>query len=163
VIRIVADSSPLISLATAGHLQLLRHVADEVCVPDQVWTECVLHGAGRPGAEEISQAGWIVRLTVADPSYVQQLHQELDLGESEAIALARQLATPMLIDERRGRAVASREGVTVIGTAGLLLRLKNESVIPAVRPVAEELITAGWRVGGELLQAILTASGEADG
>jgi predicted nucleic acid-binding protein len=54
--RMVADSSPPISLAAAGYLPLLEHIADEICVPEQVWQECVLQGSGQPGAAEIGQA-----------------------------------------------------------------------------------------------------------
>ena len=130
-------------------------------MPEQVWKECVEQGSSRPGATEIAQCSWIRVVAVTDTSYVQQIHLELDQGESEAIALARELVSPLLIDERRGRTIASREGVAVIGTAGVLLQLKSDGVLPAVRPVLEALISAGWRVSAALLQAVLTTAGEA--
>jgi uncharacterized protein len=158
--QLAGNSSPLISLAAAGALPLLQHVADEIVVPPQVWQECVVEGAGRPGADEIATAGWIRQLPVVDRAYVERLHREIDLGESEAIALARQLGTPVLIDERRGRAVARREGVAVIGTAGVLLRLKQEGVIPLVRPTIERLVAAGWRISDGLFRGVLQSAGE---
>ena len=129
-------------------------------MPERVWEECVLQGSSRPGANEIAQAGWISVVPVADASYVQRLHRELDLGESEAIALGQQLSTPVLIDERRGRMIARREGVAIIGTAGVLLQLKTQGALSAVRPIADDLISAGWRVSADLLQFLLASAGE---
>jgi predicted nucleic acid-binding protein len=140
---------------------LLAYVADEVCVPEGVWEECVVQGSGRPGAAEIANASWIRVLKVADGSEVQRLRGELDLGESEAIVLAKQLVTPVLMDERRGRAVARREGVAVVGTAGILLQLKSQGTLAAVNPVIQTLVSAGWRISDNLLRAVLNAAGEA--
>ena len=45
----------------------------------------------------------------------------LDRGEADAIALAKELrADALLIDERQGRIIAKREGLTVYGTIGVL-------------------------------------------
>jgi predicted nucleic acid-binding protein len=58
-----------------------------------------------------------------------QLAKLLDRGEAEAIVLAQSRDARLLIDERKGRAVARRRGVGVIGTGGVLLLAKREHVI----------------------------------
>jgi predicted nucleic acid-binding protein len=44
----------------------------------------------------------------------------VDRGAAEAIALARVLGVPALLDDRRGRSAARSIGVSVIGTVGVL-------------------------------------------
>lgn len=54
------------------------------------------------------------------------LQMELDPGEAEAIALAVELkAHLLLLDERRGRVVASRLGLHFVGLLGVLSEAKQ--------------------------------------
>lgn len=55
-----------------------------------------------------------------------QYQVRLDAGESEAFALALDLnAELLLIDERRGRAEASRLGLRITGLLGILVEAKR--------------------------------------
>jgi len=46
---IVSDSSILINLAHIDELDLLRKLYCEIIVPEAVWQEVVVNGAGHPG------------------------------------------------------------------------------------------------------------------
>ena len=48
----VSDSSPLISLAAIGKLELLQSVFNAVVIPQAVYAE-ITAGKDRPGAQEI--------------------------------------------------------------------------------------------------------------
>jgi len=118
----VVNSTPLIALATVGHLSLLRDLFDEVLVPTSVYDEVVGRGQGRPGAEAVGDANW---LTVREPEIASPFPAELmglDRGEVDVILLAREVAADWaLIDERLARRIAVAMGLPVKGTLGVLL------------------------------------------
>ena len=56
-----------------------------------------------PGSYEVSHATWIERHSVENKTLVTALENDLDLGESETIALALELqADLVLLDEKEG-------------------------------------------------------------
>jgi len=87
---------------------------------------------------------------------------ELDEGESEAIALAHQLkADLLLLDERQGRAVASRLGLKFIGLLGILVEAKKNGFLPSIKPVLDEVISkVGFWVSHKLYVEVLQSVGE---
>jgi predicted nucleic acid-binding protein len=67
---------------------------------------------------------------------VGELKRRVDAGEAEALALAEESPDSLLlIDELRGRAVASDLGLAVVGTVGILLEAKRRGLIAAVGPL----------------------------
>lgn len=92
------------------------------------------------------------------------LTQGLDRGEAEAIALALQItAQKLIIDERRGRAVAERLGLQLTGTLGVLVIAKQRGFVDKVRPLIDTLMmTINFRVGPDLYAQILRDCDEAE-
>ena len=145
---VVSDASPLIALATVGHLDLMRQLYAQVLVPEAVMRETTLANASAPGAAVIAAAPWIQVRGMHDRTLVEALALELDRGEAEAIALAVEYdADLLLMDERRGRRVASRLGRRIVGVLGVLIDAKQRDLVPAVRPLLDALATeVGFRV-----------------
>ena len=87
---------------------------------------------------------------------------ELDAGEAEAIACAVQSrADWLLIDERRGRSIAEKLGVRVIGTPGILIAAKRGGQLAEVKPALNELRErAGFWMSNDLMQRALLAASE---
>lgn len=57
----------------------------------------------------------------------------------------------VLMDERRGRVIADRFGLKVVGVLGILIEAKARGLLPAVGPVLDALLTvANFRVGPTL-------------
>jgi predicted nucleic acid-binding protein len=159
--RLVADSSPLIVLALSRLLEVLCEVAGEIVVPATVFDECT-HHRHKPGALALSSAESVGLLTVhpdADASLLDDVFA-LDAGEKAALALARQLRQPVLMDERLGRQVAALHKIPVIGSAGVLLAAKRRGLIPAVQPILAQWQTHGYFLAPSLLTAVLTRAGE---
>ena len=87
---------------------------------------------------------WIEVRFVRDRERLARFTDELDIGEAAAIVLTIEThADLLLIDERRGRVVAAREGVAVIGIVGALLRAKALGRLPAIGPVLDDLVRRG--------------------
>jgi uncharacterized protein len=151
---VVSNSSPLISLGSIGRLDLLQEIFGEVSIPVTVLQEV--------RSVEISTESWIVSREVEGPLVPRALESELDRGEAEAIALAVELrADLLLMDERRGRRVAARFGLKVLGVLGILVEAKRRGLIENVQPLLRDLQErAGFRVSAVLYQRALEEAGE---
>ena len=56
---VVSNSSPLIALATISSLPLLKTLFQQIAIPQAVYNEVVVYGAGEPGSTEVAEAQWI--------------------------------------------------------------------------------------------------------
>jgi predicted nucleic acid-binding protein len=162
--RLVAatNAGPLIYLSVLGRLSLLRDLFSEVLLPDAVYEEVVLQGHGMPGANETKAAvddGWLRRVAVQDRALVDALLGELDVGEAEAIALARELGLHwILMDDRSGRAKAQLMGLRATGTIGVLLLAGSSGIDVDLKHDLDLLIEHNFRISSELYEQ-LTAGG----
>lgn len=67
-----------------------------------------------------------------------QLEKELDKGEAESIALAYSIkADYLLIDEIKGRTIAEKLGLKIVGLIGVLIEAKNKNIISTVKPLLD--------------------------
>lgn len=154
---VVSDASALINLARIGELELLHQLYGELLIPEAVWREVVIEGAGQPGAEEVRTASWIETRGVANKSLVRALQQELGAGEAEAIALAMEMgANLLLMDERLGRETARHLGLHYVGLIGVLIAAKRKGLTDAVKSRLDALREmAGFRVSEALYTRVL--------
>ncbi|MBI3734045.1 MAG: DUF3368 domain-containing protein [Chloroflexi bacterium] len=159
---VVSNTSPIINLARISQLDLLRRIYSELLIPEAVWQEIVVHGAGQPGADETRQATWIHMRAVSNRALVQSLRQELDAGEAEAIALALEVgAEALVMDERLGRETARHLGLRCVGLVGVLVAAKHQGRITAIKPPLDLLrSTANFRVFDALYERVLRDEGE---
>ncbi len=159
---IVSDTTALSTLYLIGRLDWLPQLFGQVFIPPSVNEE--LQELIRSGYDlkAIESAEWLVVQEVKNQAVVMQLHKELDLGESEAIALALEVqADYLLIDERKGSQRALELGVPTIGLLRVILELKLRRIIPKVKTVLDEMReTGGFWMGEALYQRVLEAAGE---
>ena len=162
---VVADTGPLIALAGAGYLQLLQALYQEIIIPPAVHAELCL-GSGRPGSKQLAdvmEQGWlqIKKPSASAASSLSELVLILDLGEAEAVVLAEEVDCRfLLIDERKGRAIAKRRGVPVAGVAGVLLAAKKRGLVDEVLPILKSLEKVGYRMSAALTREIARIAGE---
>lgn len=156
---LVSDSSPLITLARAGHLGLLRELSRQVIIPRAVHHEVVVRGAGMPGAEEVRRFSWIeVR---EDPSErgpeAESACRGLGAGERAAISLAVSLsANLILIDDYQARSAAKRVGLLVAGSIAILEHGAHLGKVADLRSVYLSLLRQGVRFDRRLLEQSLS-------
>lgn len=158
---VIINSSPLINLAAIRRLDLLRQLYSRILIPQAVYDEMSIRGAGQPGAVEVRTLNWIEVKQVTNRALVTALQSDLDEGEAETIALGMEAgASLLLLDERRARAIATRLGLTFIGLLGVLVEAKHRGNIIAVKPLLDELITTGFWIGEQLYGRVLQTVGE---
>ncbi len=159
---VVADTGPLIALALVKLLPALPKIFTTVYVPDGVIREATQDGS-KPGSGEIRHAldnGWLVQRSVEISDAYLDVMEFLDLGEAEALTLAKQLNAVALIDERRGRKVAAKQGISVTGTAAVLILAKQSGEVALIKPSLDTLVQAGYRLSPSLVKEVLRMAGE---
>lgn len=147
-IAAVVDSACLIGLERIGQLDLLPALISPVMAPPAVEFE---FGPVPP---------WVLVRAPADLGMVAALRLIVDAGESEAIALAYETRTRIILDDRKAREAAQRLGVPVTGTVGLLIKAKEMGVIAEIRPILDALDANQFRIGEALRAEALRLSGE---
>ena len=148
----VFDASPLIAFQQTDHLELLRGSFDRVAVPPEVSREVAPSLGALPTWIEVQPAAAI-------PSFSRMLGP----GERAAIALATQLSADFIVlDDLSARIAATKRGLTVIGSLGLLVRAKERGLIGEVRLLMDAMMSHGLYASDELRHYILSLAGETD-
>jgi len=119
--KVVADTGPILHLHEAEALQLLALVG-EVFIPEAVQAEL---NSLLPGWEHI-KPDWLKVHPLSSPLREEAMNwvsaQLLNVGEAEAISLARQLiADWLLTDDAAARLLAQSLGLEVHGSLGVVL------------------------------------------
>ena len=114
--RVLSDSSPLITLAKIGRFDLLQYLHRTVTITPEVYGEVALSGAELPGASEMVEADWIRFEPVQQAAGLTAAQQRMGIGIGEAsvILLGHQLkADVLLMDDRKARRVAKEKSRSV--------------------------------------------------
>lgn len=140
---IVSDASPLINCEKLNDgVDLLKKIYSNIIIPNAVFNEIMKKGElfFTPHYND----GFIEVHSVSQKN-IPEYEKLLGDGESEAIALALQLKSAIMIEETRGRAEAMRLGLVVTGLAGQISYAyqKNIVTINEVYVKLDLLLSAG--------------------
>lgn len=102
---------------------------------------------------------WVKVIPVQDQLKQQLLEMQIDRGESSAIALALEVMNPTLIlDDYKVRKVATRLGLNITGTIGVIVKAKLMGIIPSIKPILDKIKLSDFRISAEVeLQALKSA------
>ena len=151
---VVADTSPVNYLVLINEIEILPRLYTRILVPSAVLDELkhpvapepVRHWAAHPPL-------WLEVLTPKRSLPIPQL----DIGESEAIALAIEMrAEVLLMDERAGRQEAVRHGLKVAGTLSVLDEADQAGLVDFDEVVAR-LCQTSFRISQSVIAGIKAA------
>lgn len=139
---------------------MLQQLFQTVAIPVRVYEELCELEEQKVWLSE-GNVQWLYVKEVANKDLVKQFNVVLDSGESEAIALAKELnADAILMDEWKGRAIAIEQGLNVTGVLGVLIEAKRQNLIVAVKPVIDSLRAKGFRISENVYCEVLVLAEE---
>ena len=157
--QIVSDASPIIALAICDKLNLLGKLFNRVCIPQAVFNELTV--PNKLKVNEITEWAKSRIVMAKNTAAITALSLNLDSGESEAISLYLEIgAEYLLIDDKKGRTIATRNGVRIIGTVGVLLWAKQKGILAAIKPILDILMHTDFRISDILYHQTLGRAGE---
>jgi predicted nucleic acid-binding protein len=128
---VISDTSPINYLVLIGEIDLLAELYQTIIIPSAVFGELSAE------ASPVKVKKWLENkpdwLLIKEPLVDVSLTTfGLDVGESEAIQLAKELAADLLIiDEKQGRKIAKEQGLKIIGIIGVLALAIEKNLIDA--------------------------------
>jgi predicted nucleic acid-binding protein len=161
MLLVVADTSPIRYLVQIGHIMLLPQLFEKIFIPSIVYDE-LRHPSTPVPVRTWTNAtpAWLEVLPVVvsdDPAF-----QTLDDGEKSALTLGVTLGADLiLIDDRKGAAVARKKGFEITGTLGLLTRAAERGLLDLADALAL-LKRTNFHYRQELLDDVLKKYTESD-
>jgi predicted nucleic acid-binding protein len=148
---IVSNSTVLIYLAKIGKLNLLKELFRDVLIPAEVFNEVVIRGKENQHSdafivERVIEEGWIHIKDIE--AFVELEDFGIDLGEAQAITLAKSLGVPVLLDQTHARNAAKAFGLRPRGTIFVLLAALKKKLLTSeeYQDSLEDLVKAGFRM-----------------
>ena len=96
----------------------------------------------------------------SDKRLVNALQLVVDRGEAEAMVLALERNSKLMIDDLKGRKTAKRIGISILGVLGVLKLAKKHKVVKNVKPLVKKMISKGYYISRELVEEFLRNLGE---
>ncbi len=151
---IISDSTTVITLLNIGRLDVLKNIFSLVYIPQKVYEEVVIE------EKIVLDKEFFVVKKISDKNLYTLLSKSLDAGECEAIVLAKEMQLSLIIDEKKGRKIASNLGVNIFGFIGLLVlnykkeMLTKEDTLDVFYKAKEQGFRVGMRLENEFLALI---------
>jgi len=154
---IISDSTTLISLINIDRFELLFFFSKHIIISQAVYDEITFQRPAKKILDYYINDKQLSIETVADNKALKNLLIQLDLGESESILLAKKQNLPLIIDEKKGRALADKFGLKTIGLVGILYLFKQKKLLSSddIINIVDELKTVEFRISQLLLNFLL--------
>jgi predicted nucleic acid-binding protein len=153
---IVADTSPVNYLLLIGKIELLPQLFEKLFMPAEVRDE-LMDVEAPPLVRQwiIAPPAWLEIRSVVSSDTRDTALQDLDEGEKAAITLAISLGADLvLMDERRGSAIARSKGLAVTGTIGVLDLASKRGLID-LREAFDRLRLTTFRCPADVMEQLL--------
>ena len=159
MLKVVSNTTPLISLLKLNRIEILKDLYSEIIIPTAVCME-VENGKNKKYYQDLTKIEWI-KIEEIQNKLSTKYFLDLDEGDAEAIILATEIdADLVLLDEKLGRFHANHAGLKVTGTIGILLKAKNTGIIRVIKPLLIELTEKEVWISSRLINEICKLSNE---
>lgn len=154
---IVSDATILITLINIDEFSILELFVDNIMIPHEVYEEVSRRHNAKSYIDHQIEKGFISLNSYENLSLFKEINYLLDAGESASITLAIEKKLPLIIDEKKGRRFAQKQGVEIIGLVGILrfLYLENRLSKEEVLSIVKKLNDSDFRVSAKLLALIM--------
>jgi predicted nucleic acid-binding protein len=158
--EVVSNTSPLQYLFQADLLDLLPALYGTIVVPGGVVAELAEGRVRGIALPDPTLLPWVSVRVIADTALL-QLATDLDRGEREVIAIAKQAADPLaILDDGLARRYARLLGIPFTGTLGVLLKAKSAGHLALISPVLDRLEALRFRFDSATRAAVLRLANE---
>jgi predicted nucleic acid-binding protein len=149
---VISDASCLILLSKIDSISLLELVYSSVITTPEIASEV---GFNLPD--------WITLHSPTGLGALGAIPTSVDRGEATAIALALELpGCTLIVDDLAARNFASRLGIHVTGTLGVLVKAKLDGHVPSIKPFIEKIRQTNFRFSDRVERNAYLLAGEVD-
>lgn len=158
--KVIVNSTPIIALAKAGKLDVLKAMYGQVIIPEAVFNEVTAKDDSAK-AMLLKNNDWIKVKSIKNTAEKIMFRARLHDGEVEVMILARELGADLVvIDDYAARKTAEYIGLTLTGTIGTLIKAKQNGYIDEVMPIVQIMEQNGIYYSGQLKAQIRRVTGE---
>lgn len=156
--KIVSNTTPIISLASIKKIEILKDLFEKIIIPEAVYKELKVK---RTYGYIEADSDFIIVKKIKGNIYTQFLLNQLDLGETETIILAKKINSDLvIIDENIAYRIAKNSGLKPIRTLSILLLAKEKGLIKECKPLLDEMISKGRWYSNRVYNIFLKKAGE---
>ena len=138
---VISNATPIISLCSVGYEYILKELFTRILISQAVDME--LRVLDKPGSR-FGDLEWVEIVPVRNKEIILFLRKDIDTGEAETIALAKQMnADVVIIDENTGYQIAKHLDLPVVRTLSILKVAKDKKIITEIRPIVEQMVSRG--------------------
>ncbi len=159
----IVDSSSLIIYGKLNKINILLKLFNEIEITEGVYKEAILEGLEKKLEDSFILKNHLdknqIKIVKLDDKHlkladrIQELHN-IGIGESQAIALARQLnRKELIVDEALARETASSFGLKPLGSLRILLLAYKRNLLneKEVKELVNRMIKLKFRIGAATL------------
>jgi len=154
---IISDATILITLININEFRVLKLFIDNIIIPSEVYNEISQKPSAKNYLDTQIDEAFISVETYANMVLFREITYILDDGESASITLAIERGLPLIIDEKKGRKFAQKQGVEIIGLVGILRFLYSDNRLSRdeILHIIKKLNNSNFRISPKLLDLIL--------
>ena len=154
---IVSDATAIITLINIDRFEILHLMFDHIIMTSEVYDEIAVKPRAKNYLDQEIDLGFVQIEQYKDKQLFKEINFVLDRGEAASITLALEQKKPLIIDEKKGRNFAKRQGIEIIGLVGILRFLYlNEMMNEAeTRELIERLNSSDFRISSHLIDLII--------